>query len=95
LGDFRLKGTGFNQSAAFLSRAYRENDYLLGRLHAIDRLIDIVSEAADPQSQSRAAVAALKRRGFLRILDAEERHLPACGQLIAALRAALSADGTG
>jgi patatin-related protein len=95
LGDFRLKGTGFNQSAAFLSRAYRENDYLLGRLHAIDRLIDIVSEAADPQSQSPAAIAALKKRGFLRILDAEERHLPACGQLIAALRAALVADGTG
>lgn len=95
LGDFRLKGTGFNQSAAFLSRAYRENDYLLGRLHAIDRLIDIVSEAADPESQSPAAIAALKRRGFLRILDAEERHLPACGQLIAALRAALIADGTG
>ncbi|MGQ7322972.1 DUF3376 domain-containing protein, partial [Streptococcus suis] len=40
LGTFRLRGTGFSQSAAFLSRAYRENDYLLGRLHAMDRLID-------------------------------------------------------
>ncbi len=52
LGTFLLKGTAFNQSAAFLSRAYRENDYLLGRLHAIDRLIDIVSEAAGSESTS-------------------------------------------
>jgi AAA+ superfamily predicted ATPase len=78
--------------AAFLSRAYRENDYLLGRLHAIDRLIDIVSEAVGSESQSPAAVAALKRRGFLRILDVEESHLPTCEPLIAELRAALAAD---
>ncbi|WP_291557853.1 patatin-like protein [Bradyrhizobium sp.] len=93
MGTFYLKGTGFNQSAAFLSRAYRENDYLLGRLHAIDRLIDIVSEAVGSESQSPAAVAALKRRGFLRILDVEESHLPTCKPLIAELRAALAADG--
>ncbi len=41
-----LKGIGFAHFAAFLSRAYRENDYLLGRLHAVDRLIDIVCDAA-------------------------------------------------
>jgi patatin-related protein len=92
LGTFLPKGTGFNQSAAFLSRAYRENDYLLGRLHAIDRLIDIVSEAAGDESQSPAALAALKRRGFIRILDVEERHLHTCEKLIAELRAALTAD---
>lgn len=92
LGEFYLKGTGFSQSAAFLSRAYRENDYLLGRLHAIDRLIDLVSEAADPESISPAAVAAMKKRGFLRILDAEERHLKACKPLIEKLRAALKAS---
>ena len=92
LGTFYLKGTGFNQSAAFLSRAYRENDYLLGRLHAIDRLIEIVSEAVGSESQSPAAVAAFKRRGFLRILDVEAGHLPTCRPLIAELRAALAAD---
>lgn len=92
LGAFRLQGTAFNQSAAFLSRAYRENDYLLGRLHALDRLIDIVSEAAGPGSQTPVAIAAIKKRGFLRILDVEERHLPACGKLIAELRAALTVD---
>lgn len=92
LGTFQLKGTAFSQSAAFLSRAYRENDYLLGRLHAIDRLIDIVSEAAGSESQPPAAMAALKKRGILRILDVEERHLPRCEKLIAELRAALTAD---
>ena len=42
-----LKGIGLGHFAAFLSRAYRENDYLLGRLHALDRLIDIVCDAAE------------------------------------------------
>ena len=44
-----LKGIGFAHFAAFLSRAYRENDYLLGRLHAIDRLIDIVCDPPGPR----------------------------------------------
>ncbi len=54
LGTFRLMGAAFNQFAAFLSRAYRENDYLLGRLHAIDRLIDIVSDAAGAEFRTRS-----------------------------------------
>jgi len=89
LGTFRLKGTAFNQFAAFLSRAYRENDYLLGRLHAIDRLIDIVSDAAGTEFRMRYDIAALKKKGFLRILDAEEPHLPTCEKMIAELRAVL------
>jgi hypothetical protein len=36
-----LKGIGFDNFAGFFSRRYRENDYLLGRLHALDRLIDM------------------------------------------------------
>jgi len=92
LGAFHLKGIAFNQFGAFLSRAYRENDYLLGRLHAIDRLIDIVYDAAGVESQAPATVAALKIRGFRRILDVEEPHLPSCQRLIAELRAALDAS---
>jgi patatin-related protein len=92
LGPFRLKGAAFNQFAAFLSRPYRENDYLLGRLHAVDRLIDIVCDAAGPDALSRAAVAAVKRNAVVRILDVEETHLPTCKKLIAELRAALKAD---
>ena len=48
-----LKGVGFGHFAAFLSRAYRENDYLLGRLHALDRLIDIVCDSAGHRSGAR------------------------------------------
>jgi len=92
LGPFRLKGAAFNQFAAFLSRPYRENDYLLGRLHAVDRLIDIVCDAAGPDALSRAAVAAMKRNAVVRILDVEETHLPTCKKMIAELRAALKAD---
>ena len=86
LGDFRLKGTAINQFAAFFSRAFRENDYLLGRLHAFDRLIDIVCDAAGAEQQA----AAIKAKGFRRILDVEEPHLPTCKDMIAKMRAALA-----
>jgi patatin-related protein len=86
-GSESLKGIGFGHFAAFFSRAYRENDYLLGRLHALDRLIDIVCDAAGIEpAGGRIDVPALKTRGFTGILDAEERHLTHSKQLIADLR---------
>jgi hypothetical protein len=90
-GAFPLKGAAFNQFAAFLSRAYRENDYLLGRLHAADRLIDIVCDAAGADALTPDAIDGFKRHAVRRILDAEEPHLATCGELIARLRAALDA----
>jgi len=93
LGTFSVKGTAFNQFAAFLSRAYRENDYLLGRLHALERLIDIVCDAAGSELIKSPDIQALKKRGFLRILDAEEPHLPTCSVMIAQLRAAVNSKG--
>jgi patatin-related protein len=89
-----LKGIGFGHFAAFLSRAYRENDYLLGRLHALDRLIDIVCDAAgvDPKTD-RIDVLALKKRGFATILAAEEPHLTRSRELIAGLRRSISEIG--
>jgi patatin-related protein len=90
-GGIALKGIGFGHFAAFFSRSYRENDYLLGRLHALDRLIDIVCDAAgiDP-ANSPLDLTALKQRGFMQILDAEERFLTHSGDLIAALRNAVA-----
>src|SRR5690606_26062020 len=35
-----LQGTVFLHFGGFFSRSFRENDYLLGRLHSIDRIID-------------------------------------------------------
>jgi patatin-related protein len=90
-GGICLKGIGLGHFAAFLSRAYRENDYLLGRLHALDRLIEIVCDSAgvDP-ANGQIDVTALKQRGFLQILDAEEKFLTHSSDLIAALRKAVA-----
>ena len=68
-----LKGLQFNSFGAFFSRAYRENDYLWGRLHGADRLIDIVHSSVAPGKRlPDAAIAAMKRNAFRAIL-AEER----------------------
>jgi patatin-related protein len=68
-----LKGIQFNSFGAFFSRAYRENDYLWGRLHGAERLIDItVSALPEGADLPPGAVASLKRDAFRAIL-AEER----------------------
>jgi patatin-related protein len=87
----QLKGISFEHTAAFLSRAYRENDYLLGRLHALDRLLDIVCDSAGRDMVTEADLLALKKRGFMQILDAEAPHLPNSVALIAELRAGVAA----
>ena len=78
-----LKCVGLAHFAGFFSRAYREHDYLLGRLHGIDRLIDIVCDAAGGEATD---IADLKRRAFALVLDAEEKHLPQAADLIRTLR---------
>jgi len=81
-----LKGLQFNSFGAFFSRAYRENDYLWGRLHGADRLIDIVNSAV-PEGRQLApdAVAAMKRAAFRAILEEERPRLTAIPALFAAL----------
>ena len=83
-----LKGLRFNSFGAFFSRAYRENDYLWGRLHGAERLIDIVLSTLTPKQALPAEdVAQIKRRAFRAILDAEEERLTAVPELMAQLRA--------
>lgn len=87
-----LKGIEFNNFGAFFSRAYRENDYLWGRLHGADRLIDIViSAAADGSSFSTAEVNAFKKQSFHAILDEEEQRLTKIAPLITSLRQEIDA----
>ncbi len=87
----RLKGVEFGHFGAFLSRAYREHDYLWGRLQGIDRLIDIICDAAgiDPRKPAKDAggidIIGLKRRAFEIVLHAEAEHLPNSSALIAGL----------
>ena len=80
-----LKGIQFNNFGAFFSRAYRENDYLWGRLHGAERLVDI-TVSTSPKRLKPGRVAAIKRRIFRAILDAEEPRLTAIAPLIATLR---------
>lgn len=82
-----LKGIEFNSFGAFFSRAYRENDYLWGRLHGADRLIDIVaSSVTGDGALTPGELAAIKRRAFHAILDEEEGRLPKVEALIAEIR---------
>ena len=82
-----LKGTQFHNFGAFFSRAYRENDYLWGRLHGADRLIDIVISTLPANAALKPGrIAAIKRAAFLAILDAEEPRLTAIASLFTELR---------
>ena len=80
-----LRGTEFYNFGAFFSRAYRENDYLWGRLHGADRLIDIVCSTL-PNPSPQADLAAVKGKIFKAILEEEASRLTNIPDLIASLR---------
>ena len=75
-----LKGIEFHNFGAFFSRAYRENDYLWGRLHGADRLIDILaSTIGEGVALPPDMLVATKRAAFKAILDEERerlKHIP-------------------
>lgn len=82
-----LKGIEFNNFGAFFSRSYRENDYLWGRLHGAERLIDIlVSSLPAGHDVAENRVRAYKRLVFHAILDEEQDRLKYVQPLIASLR---------
>ncbi len=82
-----LKGIQFNSFGAFFSRAFRENDYLWGRLHSVERLFDIVisamptGTALPPGERER-----LRSAAFRAVLDEEEARLGEIPQLFKELR---------
>ncbi|MEL7197134.1 MAG: patatin-like protein [Pseudomonadota bacterium] len=65
-----LRGIEFYNFGAFFSRAYRENDYLWGRLHGAERMIDLVCSTVEGGVQE-ATVRTAKRDAFLAILEEE------------------------
>jgi patatin-related protein len=82
-----LKGIEFNSFGAFFSRAYRENDYLWGRLHGADRLFDIVCSSTDlGDPAGDAQLRALKEGLLLAILDEEEARLKTVPDLFRTIR---------
>jgi patatin-related protein len=87
-----LKGIEFNNFGAFFSRAYRENDYLWGRLHGADRLVDILVSALPENAPLDVnTVLAFKKKAFGAILDQEENRLKQVQPLIRDLRAEIDA----
>jgi len=83
-----LKGIEFNSFGAFFSRKYRENDYLWGRLHGAERLIDIIFSTAPPQTPD--VIDRFKFRMLSAILAEEETQLTAVSDLFPILRAELA-----
>lgn len=89
-----LRGTEFYNFGAFFSRAYRENDYLWGRLHGAERMIDLVASTLPPADALDAgAVLAAKRAAFAAICDEEEGRLLADPALVARVRAKIATLG--
>jgi patatin-related protein len=85
-----LRGIEFYNFGAFFSRAYRENDYLWGRLHGAERMIDLVASTLDdglPGNDVRAA----KQAAFLAILNEEELAGRCAPTLLAQVRAEVEA----
>jgi len=71
-----LRGVEFYNFGAFFSRAYRENDYLWGRLHGAERMIDLVASALpDNAALSAAELQSFKRAAFEAVLAEESGRL--------------------
>ncbi|MEM1131574.1 MAG: patatin-like protein [Pseudomonadota bacterium] len=85
--DATLKGIEFNSFGAFFSRAYRENDYLWGRLHGAERMIDLlVSTIDDASAIDPAVIKEFKRKAFHAVLDEEEKRLRTDRHLVPKIR---------
>jgi hypothetical protein len=69
-----LRGTEFYNFGAFFSRAYRENDYLWGRLHGAERMIDLVCSTV-PGGIETDECALIKRSAFRAVLEEERERL--------------------
>lgn len=81
-----LRGIEFYNFGAFFSRAYRENDYLWGRLHGAERMIDIVASTLD-ESLPEAVLIGAKRAVFLSIIEEEAKIGRCTHALLETLRA--------
>ena len=66
-----LRGIEFYNFGAFFSRDYRENDYLWGRLHGAERMIDLLASTVTG-GVSAETLRQAKRAAFLAVLEEEE-----------------------
>ena len=85
-----LRGTEFFNFGAFFSRSYRENDYLWGRLHGAERMIDLVCSTV-PGGFDAAEMLSAKRDTFLAICEEEAVSGLCNARLIEQIRAEIVA----
>jgi patatin-related protein len=93
-GKMVLKGTSLMSFGAFFNRAWREHDYLWGRLNAADRCVDVLVSAMGARLPGGIDIDRLRGRLFRAILDAEAPHLTADADLIPGLRRELDKSAT-
>jgi hypothetical protein len=85
-----LRCRKFMGFVGFFNRAYREHDYLWGRLNGAERIVDLLVNAApnvieDPMT--------FKRELFQTIIDRERRRLYRCDVELDNIQQHLTADG--
>ncbi len=89
-----LKGVSLMNFGAFFNRAWREHDYLWGRLNAADRCVDVLLSAIGSRRPPGFDPDRIRARLFAAILDAEAPHLLADAGLVPGLRRELDRQGT-
>ena len=77
-----LLGSTLASFGGFLGRSIRENDYLWGRLHAVERLFDILLSTVPANLRAGLAIDVLKKRAFERVLEEEGQRLTLVPALI-------------
>ncbi|MGF7152874.1 patatin-like protein [Novosphingobium gossypii] len=87
LREETLRGKEFFNFGAFFSRGYRENDYLWGRLHGAERMMDLIASTLPAEhAMSAPELLGFKRRAFLAILDEEKQRLQSDPGLVRRIR---------
>lgn len=92
-GKSPLMGTRLFNFGAFFSRKARENDYIWGRIHAANRLLDFVVDAAgEGVLTDTAGIQAIRGKLALAIANTESKHVQETHDLIEQIRARYDLD---
>ncbi|WP_321339801.1 patatin-like protein [Breoghania sp.] len=86
----KLKGAALSLFGAFFNRAWREHDYLWGRLNAADKLLSTVLAAVGERKPADLDAEALREGLFQAIVEEESENLGADPDLIPGLRALIA-----
>jgi patatin-related protein len=86
-----LLGGSFAGFGGFLSRATRENDYLWGRLHAVERLFDILASTLPASAHAVLDIPHFKKMAFETVMAEESLRLSLDPELISRINKAIAA----